>query len=123
MDEIIDATEDAIRLIVIARKIRPPERIVDLAKKCWICTDMLQDAIKYLFDNFDKAVDISFKIDKVREDARDDQFELVDDLLYTKEYTAEENHLLHYISRMILQVALRAENCGDFIRTLAMKYS
>lgn len=123
MDGIIDATEDAVRLIVIARRIRPPRKIVDLAKKCWICTDMLQDAIKYLFDNFDKAVEISFKIDKVREEARDDQFELIDELLSTKEYTPEENHLLHYISRMILQVALRAEDTGDFIRTLAVKYS
>lgn len=123
MDGIIDATEDAIRLIVIARKIQPPKKIVDLAKRIWICTDLLQDAIKYLFDNFERAVDISFKIDKVREEARDRQFELVEELLHTEEYNSEENHLLHYISRMILQVALRAEDTGDFIRTLAIKYS
>jgi predicted phosphate transport protein (TIGR00153 family) len=123
MDGIIDATEDAIRLIVIARKISPPEKIVDLAKRTWICTDLLQDAIKYLFDDFERAVDISFKIDKVREEARDYQFDLVDDLLHDDKHNAEENHLLHYISRMILQVALRAEDTGDFIRTLAIKYS
>ena len=123
MDGIIDATEDAVRLIVIARKIRPPEKMVDLAKRTWICTDLLQDAIKYLFDDFERAVDLSFKIDKVREEARDYQFDLVEELLYNKEYNAEENHLLHYISRMILQVALSAEDTGDFIRTLAIKYS
>ncbi len=123
MDSIIDATEDAVRLIVIARKIRPPGKMTDLAKCTWICTDLLQDAIKYLFDNFERAVDISFKIDKVREEARDYQFDLVEELLYNDDYNAEENHLLHYISRMILQVALRAEDTGDFIRTLAIKYS
>lgn len=48
MDGIIDAAEDAVRTISVGKGMKPPEDIEEIAEKCWICTDLLQDAVKYL---------------------------------------------------------------------------
>ncbi|MBE0526085.1 MAG: DUF47 family protein, partial [Candidatus Thorarchaeota archaeon] len=77
LDTIIDATEDAVRMMVIGKGMKPPEEILDIAEKCWICTDLLQDSVKYLFEDFQKSVEITRKIDGVREEARDIQYKLL----------------------------------------------
>jgi predicted phosphate transport protein (TIGR00153 family) len=123
MDSIIDAAENAVRMMLVGRNYKPPEEIHEIAKKCWICTDHLQDAIKYLFTDFEKAMERTHKIDKVREEARDLQFALLEKLFNKEKYTPKEVSLFRAISERILLVAIRAEETGDFIRTLAVKYS
>jgi predicted phosphate transport protein (TIGR00153 family) len=123
MDSVIDAAETAVRMMLVGRKYKPPEEIRKIAKKCWICTDHLQDSIKYLFTDFEKAVDHTHKIDKVREEARDLSFSLLEKLFNNDKFTPKEVSLFRAISERILLVAIRAEETGDFIRTLAVKYS
>ena len=123
MDEIIDACEDAVRVISLGQGMKPPKEIEKIAKKCWICTDLLQDAIKYLFDDFSKSVEKTRELDRVREEARDVQFELLRKLFREDEYKPNEIVMYKTISERILQVAIRAEMAGDFIRELAVKYS
>ena len=89
----------------------------------FICTDLLQDAIKYLFDDFSKSVEKTRELDKEREEARDLQFELLRRLFREDEYRPNEIVMYKTISERILQVAIRAELTGDFIRELAVKYS
>jgi len=123
MDGVIDAAEEAVRIMLIGRKYKPPEEIHQIANKGWICTDLLQDAIKYLFTDFEKSVDYTLKIDKVREEARDIQFSLLDRLFNNGEYSALEVTLFRTISDRILQVAIRSEETGDFIRALSVKHT
>jgi len=123
MDNVIDAAEEAARLVLIGRNYKPPEEITKIAEKGWQCTDLLQDAVKYLFTDFKKAVEYTFKVDKVREEARDIQFALLEKLFNEKKFSPKEVSLFRAVSERILRVAIRAEETGDFIRTLAMKYS
>lgn len=123
MDGVIDAAENAVRMILVGSRFRPPSEIKEIAEKGWVCTDLLQDAVKYLFTDFKKSVEYTLKIDRVREEARDLSFKLLMKLFNDKKYSAREVSLFQEISERILQVALRAEDTGDFIRTLAVKYS
>ncbi|TFG06300.1 DUF47 family protein [Candidatus Thorarchaeota archaeon] len=123
MDSVIDAAEEAVRVMLVGRKYKPPARIHKIAEKCWICTDHLQDAIKCLFEDFGKAIEYTIKIDRVREEARDLQFELLDDLFNKEKCGPKEVTLFRAISERILKVAIKSEETGDFIRTLAVKYS
>jgi predicted phosphate transport protein (TIGR00153 family) len=123
MDGIIDAAEDAVRMIAVGKGMKPPEEIEDIAEKCWICTDLLQDAVKYLFKDFKKSVEITRKIDLVREEARDIQFKLLKDLFRTSKYKAPDVHFFKSVSEHVLDVAIRSELTGDYIRELAIKYS
>jgi predicted phosphate transport protein (TIGR00153 family) len=123
MDSVIDATEEAVRMMLIGRNYTPPEEIHQIANKGWICTDLLQDAIKYLFTDFDKSVEYTLKIDKVREEARDIQFSLLDRLFNKGEYNPSEITLFRAISDRVLQVAIKSEETGDFIRALSVKHS
>jgi len=123
MDSVIDAAEEAVRLILIGRKYKPPEEIHQIAEKGWICTDLLQDAIKYLFTDFEKSVEYTLKIDKVREEARDIQFNLLERLFNKGEYSPLEVTLFRTISDRILQVSIRSEETGDFIRALSVKHT
>jgi predicted phosphate transport protein (TIGR00153 family) len=123
MDSVIDATEEAVRMMLIGRNYKPPEEIHQIATKGWICTDLLQDAIKYLFTDFDKSVEYTLKIDKVREEARDIQFHHLDRLFNQGEYSPLEVTLFRAISDRVLQVAIKSEETGDFIRALSVKHS
>ncbi|MFW9786225.1 MAG: DUF47 domain-containing protein [Candidatus Thorarchaeota archaeon] len=123
LDGVIDAAEDAIRMIAVGRGMTPPKEIEDIAKKCWICTDLLQDAVKYLFKDFKKSVEMTRKLDLVREEARDLQFDLLKKLFRTSEFKAPDVHFFKSVSERVLDVAIKAELAGDYIRELAIKYS
>lgn len=123
MDSIIDAAEDAIRMMAVGKGMSPPEEIEDIAEKCWICTDLLQDAVKYLDTDFKKSVEITRKIDLVREEARDLQYDLLKKLFRGSKYKAPDVHFFKSASERVLDVAIKAELAGDFIRELAIKYS
>ncbi len=123
MDSVIDAAEEAVRMMLVGRRYNPPGEIHEIAEKGWICTDLLQDAIKYLFTDFEKSVEYTLKIDKVREEARDIQFDLLERLFNEKEFTPTEISLFRAISERILRVALRSEETGDFIRALAVRHT
>jgi predicted phosphate transport protein (TIGR00153 family) len=123
MDSVIDAAEEAVRMMMVGRKYEPPCEIHEIAEKGWICTDLLQDAIKYLFTDFEKSVEFTYKIDKVREEARDLQFDLLERLFNEEEFKPKEVSLFRAISERILRVALRSEETGDFIRALAVRHT
>jgi uncharacterized protein Yka (UPF0111/DUF47 family) len=68
-------------------------------------------------------VEFTLKVDKVREEARDLQFELLKELFNEDSYNAKEVVLFRAISERILKVAITAEETGDFIRALAVKHA
>ncbi|TFG15468.1 DUF47 family protein [Candidatus Thorarchaeota archaeon] len=123
MDAIVDASEDAIRIMAVGKGIKPPREIAQIAKKCWVCTDYLQDALKYLFKDFDKSVEYTHKVDSVREEARDTAFELLDYLYQRARHDTKELMFFQTVAERILEVAINAEITGDFIRELAVRYS
>jgi predicted phosphate transport protein (TIGR00153 family) len=123
MDGIIDAAEDAVRMISVGKGLKPPENIEEIAEKCWICTDLLQDAVKYLFNDFKKSVEQTRKLDLVREEARDIYFDLLKELFRDSKYKAPDVHFFKSVSERILDVAIKAELAGDYIRELAIRYS
>lgn len=121
MDNVIDAAEEAVRMMLIGRRYKPPTEIREIASKGWECTDLLQDAIKYLFTDFNKSVEYTLKIDKVREEARDLQFNLLERLFNEESHRPREVSLIRAISDRILQVAIKAEETADFIRALSFR--
>ena len=123
MDSVIDTSEHAVRVMWIGRKMKPPKDLEDLAKLVWKCTDLLQDAVKYLYSDFEKCVELTRKVDKVREEARDLQFKILEELYMESKYPQREIHLFSEVSHWIVKVAVQAEDTGDFLRELAVKYS
>ncbi|MFW9953708.1 MAG: DUF47 domain-containing protein [Candidatus Thorarchaeota archaeon] len=123
LDRIIDACEDAIRLIHLGRSIKPPPEIRSIGKKLWMCTDLLQDAIKFLYNDFSKAIEITRNIDTTREDARDLQFALLGKMYTNAKIKANEIAIFQTVIEKMVEVAQRAEDAGDYIRELAVKYS
>jgi predicted phosphate transport protein (TIGR00153 family) len=123
MDNVIDTAEHAVRIMWIGRKMKPPKDIEKLGKKCWKCTDLLQDAVKYLYSDFERCVEYTRKVDNVREEARDLQFKILEDLFTESKYPAHEIQLFVEVSHWTVKVAVQAEDTGDFLRELAVKYS
>jgi predicted phosphate transport protein (TIGR00153 family) len=125
MDAIIDAAEDAVRIMVVGKGMNPAPEILDIAEKCWICTDLLQDSVKYLFKDFKRSAEITRKVDLVREEARDIQYKLLKRLFRDPDsgYKPTEIHFYKTVSERVLDVAIKSELAGDFIRELAIKYS
>jgi predicted phosphate transport protein (TIGR00153 family) len=123
MDSIIDAAEEAVRVLALGYKNKPLEVIVEMAEKSWMCTDLLQDAIKYLFTDFEEALKYARKVSVVREDARDLKFQLHKKVFRGKEFDPAEGLFYHVISRRITEVAIQAELTADFIRTIVIRYS
>lgn len=122
LDKIIDAAENAIRVILKGSKMHPPPEIRELGKMVWKCTDLIQDAIKFLFVDFSKAIEITRKLDGAREEARDIQFELLGKLYNIDDFRPNEIVLFQTVSERMVAVAQKAEDAGDYVRELAMKY-
>ncbi len=123
IDDVIDATEDAIRVMIMGKSIQPPHEIREIGQQVWICTDLLQDAIKYLYTDFTNAIEITRKLDKEREKARDIQFELMGKLYTMPKYKPHEIVFFQSVTERIVKVAQQAEDAADYIRELAVKYS
>ncbi|MFW9871355.1 MAG: DUF47 domain-containing protein [Candidatus Thorarchaeota archaeon] len=123
MDSVIDTSEHAVRVMWIGRKMKPPKDIEKLGKLCWKCTDFLQDAVKYLYSDFEKCVEYTREVDRLREEARDLQFKILEELYMESKYPDHEMHLFGEVSHWMVKVAVQAEDTGDFLRELAVKYS
>ena len=123
IDKVIDATENPIRIMVMGIDMKPPSEIREIGKKVWQCTDLLQDAVKNLYKDFKKAIEITRKLDILREETRDIQFELLGKLYNDPKFKPTEIILFQSVSERMVHVAQRAEDAGDYIRELAVKYS
>ena len=107
----------------MGKGMKPPNEIREIGKKIWICTDLLQDAVKYLYTDFSAAIEISRKLDKEREETRDIQFALLGKLFSSPDYHANEIVFFKSVSERMVDVAQKAEDASDYIRELAVKYS
>jgi predicted phosphate transport protein (TIGR00153 family) len=123
MDSIIDTAEHAIRVMWTGRRFKPPKTMEELAKKVWSCTDQLQDAVKYLYSDFTKSMEITREVDRLREEARDKEFELLEEVFNNGEYSAAEIQLFVEAAHWITKVAVQSEVTGDYLRELAVRYS
>ncbi|MHA1906598.1 MAG: DUF47 domain-containing protein [Candidatus Thorarchaeota archaeon] len=123
LDKVIDATENPIRMMVMGSELKPPPEIRKIGKKIWKCTDLLQDAVKFLYKDFKKAIEITRELDIMREETRDIQFELLGNLFDDDDFKPREIILFKSISERMVLVAQKAEDAGDYIRELAVKYS
>ncbi|MHA2424225.1 MAG: DUF47 domain-containing protein [Candidatus Thorarchaeota archaeon] len=123
LDKVIDATENPIRIMNMGCGMKPPGEIREIGKKLWKCTDLLQDAVKLLYTDFKKTIEITNKIDILREEARDTQFELLGKLYNNPDFKPTEIILFQSVSERMVHVAQKAEDAGDYIRELAVKYS
>ena len=79
--------------------------------------------MKYLFKDFKTSVERTRKLDLVREEARDLQFDLLKKLFRTSEFKAPDVVFFESVSERVLDVAIKTELAGDYIRELAIKYS
>lgn len=123
LDDVVDAAENAIRVMAMGKAMKPPNEIREIGKKVWICTDLLQDAIKYLYTDFKSAIEMSRKLDNEREETRNIQFALLGKLLSSPDYRPNEIIFFKSLSERMVDVAQKAEDASDYIRELAVKYS
>ncbi|MHA2233413.1 MAG: DUF47 domain-containing protein [Candidatus Hodarchaeales archaeon] len=122
IDNIVGATEDAARLIIV--QIIPskeiPSTLPSMAEKTWICTDKLQDSIKYLYKDFRKAAKLGQEVEDIREEARDLYYESLEAILGEAGRSPLVAIYLQNVAVAILEVALRAEVTADFVQKLAV---
>ncbi|MFW9914915.1 MAG: DUF47 domain-containing protein [Candidatus Thorarchaeota archaeon] len=124
IDDIVGATEDAARLIMV--QVVPAEEVPPIlpamAEKIWNCTDKLQDAVKYLYENFQKANQFGQEVEDTREEARDLYYQALEKILGKPGQNALIAIYLKDIADAILKVALRAEEAADLVQRLAVKH-
>ncbi len=99
-----------------------PEELKVLSEITWKCTDQLQDAIKFMWTDYEKARKISFKIEKTRDKARNEYYTIFSRLM-NEGYSPESVYYLDRLAKELVEVALAGENVADHIRALAVKYS
>lgn len=122
IDHIIGATEDAARLIIV--QIIPskeiPSTLSSMAEKTWVCTDKLQDSIKYLYEDFRKAAKLGQEVEDIREEVRDLYYESLEAILGEAGRSPLVAIYLQNVAVAILDIALRAEITADFVQKLAV---
>ena len=123
MDNIVNKTEVVIRRLVAKEDFpkRIPHEMPILADKVHQCTDYIQDALKNLDRDFDKARKYAGKVDNAREEARDLDFHIFG-RINSPDYTAKDAAYLYKISVSLIVVAEAAEQTGDYIRAMTVKY-
>ncbi len=123
MDTIVNRTEVVIRRLVSKQDFpgRIPHEMPILAEKVHRCTDYLQDALKYIDKDYDKAQNYASKVDIMREEARDLDFHIFG-RLHSPDYTPKDAAYLYTISVSMIKVAEAAEITADYISTMAVKY-
>ena len=122
MDRVIDAVEQAARIMEVVLREEPPKELVALAEKCRICTDLLEEAVKSVLTDFITAANLSVRIEVVREEARDIEFDLLRRLYNSKEIPVQTILAYRDLSEGVLEVAITSEETADFIRALSVRY-
>ncbi|UCE12634.1 MAG: DUF47 family protein [Candidatus Heimdallarchaeota archaeon] len=123
MDKIVNRTEVVIRRLVAKQDFpkRIPHEMPILADKVHRCTDYLQDALKFLDKDMDKARNYATKVDAMREEARDLDFHIFG-RIHSPDYTPKDAAYLYTISVSMIKVAEAAEQTADYIQTMTVKY-
>ena len=123
MDTIVNRTEVVIRRLVSKQDFpeRIPHEMPILAEKVHRCTDYLQDALKYIDKDYDKARNYASKVDTLREEARDLDFHIFG-RIHSPDYTPKDAAYLYTISVSLIKVAEAAESTADYISAMAVKY-
>lgn len=123
MDTIVNRTEVVIRRLVakVDFPTRIPHEMAILIDKVHRCTDYLQDALKFLDKDMDKARNYATKVDVMREEARDLDFHIFG-RVHSPDYTPEDAAYLYTISVSMIKVAEAAEQTADYIQTMTVKY-
>ncbi|MHA1451141.1 MAG: hypothetical protein ACTSP4_17205 [Candidatus Hodarchaeales archaeon] len=124
VDSIVNRIEVSMRRLV-ARKDYPnriPHEMPLLADKLQTCTDFLQDALKFIKIDLNKAANMASKIEKEREAARELDFHVFGRLV-SDDYSAKDAWWHEKISVSIIGVIEKVEEAGDYIRTMTVKYA
>ena len=123
MDRIVNRTEVVIRRLVAKQDFpkRIPHEMPLLAEKVHRCTDYLQDALKYIDKDYDKARNYASKVDIMREEARDLDFHIFG-RIHSPDYSPKDAAYLYTISVSMIKVAEAAESTADYISIMAVKY-
>ncbi|MFW9991565.1 MAG: DUF47 domain-containing protein [Candidatus Odinarchaeota archaeon] len=117
----IDLTAEKMVLKQYTKK-EIPKILTDMAKRSWECTDLLQDAIKFLWTDYREARKVVRELEEARSEAKDLYYSFLEtcfaadtvsgDLLYLKEVAAS-----------LLDVIIFAERVGDYIKALTFKFA
>jgi predicted phosphate transport protein (TIGR00153 family) len=123
MDNIVNKTEVVIRRLCAREDFpaRIPHEMPLLAEKVHQCTDYLQDALKYLDSDYEKARKYAVKVDNAREEARDLDFHIFG-RINSPDYDAKDAYYCYKISVSLVVVAEAAEQTSDYIQTMTVKY-
>ena len=100
---------------------RIPREMPLLADKLCQCTDYLQDALKYLDQDYSMALENAGKVEIAREEARDLDFHIFG-RIHSPDYTAKDAAYLYTISVSMVKVAEAAEETSNYIQTMSVKY-
>ncbi|MHA2364699.1 MAG: DUF47 domain-containing protein [Candidatus Hodarchaeales archaeon] len=123
IDDVVNKTEIVIRRLVAKKDFpqRIPHEMPLLAEKVHRCTDYIQDALKFLNKDFEKALPFTRKLEAAREEARDLDFHIFG-RLNSPDYTTKDAFYIFRISMSLVAVADAAEETGNFIQAMAVKY-
>ncbi|MFX1513944.1 MAG: DUF47 domain-containing protein [Promethearchaeota archaeon] len=124
LDHVITEVEEC--ALILRSKDKIPDKIPDemksLGEMTWKSTDQLQDAIKYMWTDYKESRKYTFKIEKTREKAREDYYDLFSKLI-NEGYSPESIYYLDRLAKELVEVALSVEAVSDHIRAMTVKYS
>ncbi|MHA2298542.1 MAG: DUF47 domain-containing protein [Candidatus Hodarchaeales archaeon] len=121
-DRVINQIDLTAETVVIKKELagKIPEELLDMAKKGWKCTDLLQDAIKYLWTDYSKTRKVVHKLEETRSDVKDLYYSYLEKI-FSLDTISGEAYYLKEVAESIRKAILLAENAGDYIKALTFK--
>jgi len=123
-DEVINQLDLTAEMIILKTDLKSdlPDSFLEMAGKCHECTDLLQDALKFLFTDYEEARKVVHELEEARSTAKDYYHKSLKMLFSSATLTGES--LFYYeAAYSLMDSVIKAERVGDYIRALTFKFA
>lgn len=123
-DGVINQLDLTAEMIILKTDLQSdiPDGFLEMAEKSHECTDLLQDALKFLFTDYEEARKVVHQLEIARSATKDNYYKILKMLFSSATMTGES--LFYYeAAYSLLDSVIKAERVGDYIKALTFKFA